>query len=95
MASLYLNCYLYKYVLWSYNAALIVAITCCSWTTQHLIAIIIQHLREIVNLLFGSNREGKVNKTLMEVVLFLIFHLWTGHQLQSRIRVLETQDVCL
>ena len=88
-----LYCYLNQDIFRSSDAALIVTVTRYSWGTQHLIAIIVQYLCEIIYTLFGTNGERKVNETLTEDVLFLVLHLWTGHQFQPRIGILETQDI--
>ena len=90
-----LYCYLNQDLFRSYDAALIVAVARGSWATQHLVAIIIQHLRDIVNLLLGANGEGKVYETLTEDVLFLILNLWPCHQFQPCIGVLKTQNIRL
>ena len=88
-----LYCYLNQDIFRSSDAALIVTVTRCSWGTQHLIAIIVQYLREVVNLLFGTDGERKVNEALTEDVFFLDFYFWTSHQFQPRIGILETQDI--
>ena len=86
---------LYKNLFRPNYTTLVVVVARGSWATQHLVAIIIQHLREIVNLLLGANGEGKVNETLTEDVLFLILYFWTSHQFQPCIGVLKTQYIRL
>ena len=78
-----LNGYLYQYLFRPDYTTLVIAITCGSWTTPHLVAIFIQNLCKTVNHLFRTNGERQMYEALAKEVFLFIHDLWPCHQFLS------------